>query len=109
MKNLKEQLWTVHKFGGSSLASHEKIFNMANIVKGIHSDRSAVVVSAMGGMTDRFIELTKLSANKDSQVKTKLKSIQDDFSKTCESLLSCLLYTSPSPRDGLLSRMPSSA
>ena len=25
------------------------------------------------------------------------------------SVLSCLLYTSPSPRDGLLSRMPSSA
>ena len=25
------------------------------------------------------------------------------------SLLACLLYTSPSPRDGLLSRMPSSA
>ena len=26
-----------------------------------------------------------------------------------EPILSCLLYTSPSPRDGLLSRMPSSA
>ena len=26
-----------------------------------------------------------------------------------EDLYSCLLYTSPSPRDGLLSRMPSSA
>ena len=26
-----------------------------------------------------------------------------------EVLTSCLLYTSPSPRDGLLSRMPSSA
>ena len=26
-----------------------------------------------------------------------------------ESLSNCLLYTSPSPRDGLLSRMPSSA
>ena len=25
------------------------------------------------------------------------------------SMLTCLLYTSPSPRDGLLSRMPSSA
>ena len=25
------------------------------------------------------------------------------------SMSSCLLYTSPSPRDGLLSRMPSSA
>ena len=26
-----------------------------------------------------------------------------------EGLIGCLLYTSPSPRDGLLSRMPSSA
>ena len=25
------------------------------------------------------------------------------------AVLACLLYTSPSPRDGLLSRMPSSA
>ena len=28
---------------------------------------------------------------------------------TPESIWHCLLYTSPSPRDGLLSRMPSSA
>ena len=27
----------------------------------------------------------------------------------CQPSRSCLLYTSPSPRDGLLSRMPSSA
>ena len=27
----------------------------------------------------------------------------------CKTPLACLLYTSPSPRDGLLSRMPSSA
>ena len=30
-------------------------------------------------------------------------------SKAEEKFTSCLLYTSPSPRDGLLSRMPSSA
>ena len=30
-------------------------------------------------------------------------------SKICAKLFNCLLYTSPSPRDGLLSRMPSSA
>ena len=29
--------------------------------------------------------------------------------KDLEETLTCLLYTSPSPRDGLLSRMPSSA
>ena len=34
-----------------------------------------------------------------------LKEIED----TNPSLITCLLYTSPSPRDGLLSRMPSSA
>ena len=33
----------------------------------------------------------------------------DDLQPYEEGCLSCLLYTSPSPRDGLLSRMPSSA
>ena len=35
----------------------------------------------------------------------------NDLVKACEEEfgVSCLLYTSPSPRDGLLSRMPSSA
>ena len=35
---------------------------------------------------------------------------QPDFGCNLEDLVyGCLLYTSPSPRDGLLSRMPSSA
>ena len=32
-----------------------------------------------------------------------------ELAKALETLEPCLLYTSPSPRDGLLSRMPSSA
>ena len=32
-----------------------------------------------------------------------------DFAAAVEQIRDCLLYTSPSPRDGLLSRMPSSA
>ena len=32
----------------------------------------------------------------------------DEYEPLCE-VITCLLYTSPSPRDGLLSRMPSSA
>ena len=36
-------------------------------------------------------------------------SIDDAVSKLDRLLEDCLLYTSPSPRDGLLSRMPSSA
>ena len=33
----------------------------------------------------------------------------DEFARFCMLWMTCLLYTSPSPRDGLLSRMPSSA
>ena len=32
-----------------------------------------------------------------------------DLGRTYDAICTCLLYTSPSPRDGLLSRMPSSA
>ena len=37
------------------------------------------------------------------------KKFDEDVAKFDEQLKTCLLYTSPSPRDGLLSRMPSSA
>ena len=33
----------------------------------------------------------------------------DDRANRADEIMTCLLYTSPSPRDGLLSRMPSSA
>ena len=35
--------------------------------------------------------------------------MENDFSVCRVNFRGCLLYTSPSPRDGLLSRMPSSA
>ena len=38
-----------------------------------------------------------------------IKEIVFIISKKKEMIKDCLLYTSPSPRDGLLSRMPSSA
>ena len=42
--------------------------------------------------------------------KTDISTIMgDDVWNIHELLWICLLYTSPSPRDGLLSRMPSSA
>ena len=37
------------------------------------------------------------------------KALQTQIKKTNQEDKICLLYTSPSPRDGLLSRMPSSA
>ena len=40
---------------------------------------------------------------------SKLRKIKGSVCASCYALKGCLLYTSPSPRDGLLSRMPSSA
>ena len=40
----------------------------------------------------------------DPNIKSQIVNIGPD-----EDFITCLLYTSPSPRDGLLSRMPSSA
>ena len=38
-----------------------------------------------------------------------LRKLEGDFDLVQGRATICLLYTSPSPRDGLLSRMPSSA
>ena len=52
--------------------------------------------------------------NKDTilkKMKDKYRQKKLNLSKTrlTKEIYGCLLYTSPSPRDGLLSRMPSSA
>ena len=44
-----------------------------------------------------------------SWVNTRQKNQQKCFILAVGDIVPCLLYTSPSPRDGLLSRMPSSA
>ena len=46
--------------------------------------------------------------NLDAQIYCE-SGICDGINITDDNLKNCLLYTSPSPRDGLLSRMPSSA
>ena len=52
-------------------------------------------------------KIWKLEDTTDEWKKENLEIIQKRL--TGWQLESCLLYTSPSPRDGLLSRMPSSA
>ena len=53
-------------------------------------------------------ELAKLTSLKDEKVLKAAVKTQRAL-KISELSSLCLLYTSPSPRDGLLSRMPSSA
>ena len=45
----------------------------------------------------------------EADVKLSTTAEFEDAQTFTQTAMSCLLYTSPSPRDGLLSRMPSSA
>ena len=57
------------------------------------------------------IELDSSSPAKDQSLDTHPSAVRLVFAQelTNNDVTICLLYTSPSPRDGLLSRMPSSA
>ena len=54
-------------------------------------------------------ELTSEKVELQKQYIDDVKKNKDKLIEEKTSLIGCLLYTSPSPRDGLLSRMPSSA
>ena len=56
------------------------------------------------------VEVVELPANRDHQWPERCNTINSDEQLLSKDLvLDCLLYTSPSPRDATLSRMPSSA
>src|SRR5680860_910554 len=60
---------------------------------------------------DIAIESVKTLTINENEIKKRLVVRNPNLIRQQESILlyTCLLYTSPSPRDGLLSRMPSSA
>ena len=79
------------------------------------SNKSSTQIENKSYITD--FELLQENPNNQTSVRiTSPKAIIDPtnndkeiFDSSIELLNNCLLYTSPSPRDGLLSRMPSSA
>ena len=56
--------------------------------------------------SDRLAQQDQWIKARREHINASLARLDQDFDKL---LTICLLYTSPSPRDGLLSRMPSSA
>ena len=58
---------------------------------------------------EKLREVAEASLTKTDELQKVLAQIEALMSREESQTLSCLLYTSPSPRDGLLSRMPSSA
>ena len=79
---MSQREWQVYKFGGTSIENADALKQVANLITNSDTENLIVVVSAMSGMTD---DLLKYSQTRDS--------------KLLEQIQSCLLYTSPSPRD----------
>lgn len=78
--------WTVHKFGGTSVADASCIRRVADIVLGDTAGSTAVVVSAMRGTTDDLLELIERAARADD-VEPALERIRERFSAEAAELL----------------------
>ena len=91
------------------LGANDGIVSTAGIVMGVAgatSDRGTILLAGVAGLAAGALsmaagEYVSVSTQKDSELAL--------LEKERGELRDCLLYTSPSPRDGLLSRMPSSA
>ena len=84
---MSDNLWKIHKFGGSSLADADCFRRVLGIVLGLDGDRIGVVVSAMGGMTDALIDLALNAEQDDTAFIAGLHAIGERYSKTARALL----------------------
>lgn len=84
---MSENHWKIHKFGGSSLADAVCFRRVANILGDLKSERTGVVVSAMGGMTDKLLRLTSMAERDQSRFKAELHDIGKRYSAAAKDLV----------------------
>ena len=78
----------VLKFGGTSVANAENINKVVAIVKeAIKKDRTIVVVSALGGVTDLLLEAAALAAAGDETYRDKLRLVEHRHLETVKQLI----------------------
>src|SRR5688572_18663681 len=78
----------VLKFGGTSVANADNINKVAGIIKtALTKDKTIVVVSALGGVTDRLLQCGALAANADQSYKQLLQEITQRHLTTIKALL----------------------
>jgi aspartokinase/homoserine dehydrogenase 1 len=78
--------WTVHKFGGTSVADASCIRRVADIIGGQETGNLGVVVSAMKGVTDDLLGLVEKAARREP-IEPTLKALRARHEKACLELL----------------------
>ncbi|MDP5229238.1 MAG: bifunctional aspartate kinase/homoserine dehydrogenase I [Cellulophaga sp.] len=77
----------VLKFGGTSVANAQNIRLVKNIVSKSETDKTIVVVSALGGVTDLLLKTANLASNQDAAYKTILKEIEERHLSAIKELI----------------------
>ena len=78
----------VLKFGGTSVANGENINKVVALVQeALKKDRTILIVSALGGITDTLIQAGQLAAAGDESYKEKLQEIEHRHLDTVKHLL----------------------
>ena len=121
---ISKNAWRMSSQGYSSMfiMPNDKV-SVENLLKGIAivsgNDACVALAEGIAGTEEEFVNLMNDMAEEIGLTNTRFAnssglydgnnySTVEDIAKMSLYLI-CLLYTSPSPRDGLLSRMPSSA
>ena len=78
----------VLKFGGSSVATPERVRSVIEIIKPYLEGDVAVVFSAFGGVTDELIEISRLALQGDSQYKQKVDLLEKRHLEAVRELIS---------------------
>ena len=78
----------VLKFGGTSVANAENISKVVAIVKDVlQKDKSIVIVSALGGVTDLLLNAASLASSGDESFKERLQVIEQRHLETVKHLI----------------------
>ncbi len=85
---ISDSNWQVHKFGGSSLADADCFRRVRDRVLAASSDaKQAVVVSAMGGMTDALIALVDQAVTGEADFDAALLALETRYETAAARLL----------------------
>ena len=94
--------------GDLTAIMHKEYKDLLKDIRGV-SEETTTGIKALNKMEkDKTLMVPAINVN-DSVTKSKFDNLYGCRESLVDGIRSCLLYTSPSPRDGLLSRMPSSA
>lgn len=80
--------WQIHKFGGSSLRDAECFRRVADIIAQRPDHTLGVIVSAMGGMTDKLLRLSALAERDDRRFVAELHQIGERYALAARNLVS---------------------